>query len=118
MGLSQGFALGLRRSDVTELSLLDQFAEGLGRFLDWNFGVHSSALEQVQLLSSPEVFVDVVDAASQAFLAANSLSRSPEEAEGYNLRRIRARAFQANAPLDGQEGLIRAFGILLVECSE
>lgn len=69
MSLSQGFALGLGGSDVIELSFLYQFLEGLGRFLDRNLGVDSSALEQVQLLGSPEVLVDVVNAAPQAFLA-------------------------------------------------
>ena len=76
MGLSQSFAFGLRRSDITELSFLDQFAEGLGRFLDRNVGIYSSTLEQVQLLSSPEMLVDVVDTASQALLTAKPLSYS------------------------------------------
>ena len=89
MGLSQGFAFGLRRSDVAELSFLDQFAEGLCRFLDRNIGIYSSTLEQVQLLGSPEVFVDVVDTASQALLTAKLL--------GYDRRRLRCRTYDASA---------------------
>ena len=82
MSLSQGFALSLRGSDIAELSFLDQFAEGLGRFLDWNIGIHSSALEEVQLLGSPEVLVDVINAASQALLAAKLLNYKRGETEG------------------------------------
>ena len=78
MSLSQCFAFGLRGSDIAELSFLDQFAEGLGRFLDWDIGIHSSALEEVQLLGSPEVLVDIVDTASQALLAAKLLNYKRE----------------------------------------
>ena len=82
MGLSQGRAAGLGHSDVIKLSLLDQFSERPGRFLDRNLGVDSSAFENIQFLGSPEVLVNVVNAAPQVFLAANLLSYNSEEAEG------------------------------------
>jgi len=91
MGLSQGFAFSLGRSDITELSFLDQFAEGLCRFLDRNLGVHSSTLEQVKLLGSPEVLVDVVDTAPQALLTEKLLS--------YNRRGLRGKTHDASARL-------------------
>ena len=81
VGPSQGFAAGLGRSDITEFSLLDQFLERPGRFLDRYFGVDSSTLEQVQLLASPEVLVDVIDTAPQAFLTVNLLSHHQGESE-------------------------------------
>lgn len=82
MGLSQGFATGLRHPDITEFPFLDQFVEGLGRFLDRNLGIDSSTFEKIQLLGTSEMFVDVIDATPQALLAANSLNYNPEEAKG------------------------------------
>ena len=82
MSLSQCFAFGLGGSDIAELSFLDQFAESLGRFLDWDIGIHSSALEEVQLLGSPEVLVDVINAASQTIITAKLLNYKRGETEG------------------------------------
>jgi len=82
MGLSQGSAAGLGHSNILELSFLDQFVERPGRFLDRNLGVDSSRLEQVQLLGSSEVLVNVVNTTPQVFLAANLLSCNSEEAKG------------------------------------
>lgn len=56
--------------------------ERLSRFLDRNPGVYSSGLEKIQFLGSPEVLVNVVNAAPQVFLAANLLSYNSEEATG------------------------------------
>ena len=75
MGLSERFAVGLGRSNIAELSFIDQLFEGLGRLLNRNIGVNSSGLEQVQLLGSPEVLVNIVNTTPQALLAVNSLSR-------------------------------------------
>ena len=82
IGPSQGFAADLRHSDVTELSFLDQFVKGLGRFLDRNLGIDSTILEQVQLLGTPEMFVDVVNTAPQALITANSINHNSEQARG------------------------------------
>ena len=101
MSLSQGRAASLRHSEITELSFLDQFSKRLGRFLDWNLRVDSGTLEQVQLLGSPEVLVDVVNTTPQAFLAANPLSYNPTVAEGGNSRRIWAREFEVYTSFDG-----------------
>jgi len=88
VSLSQGFTFSLRGSDVTELSFLDQFAEGLGRFLNRNIGIYPSTLEEVQLLSSSEVLVDVINTASQALLTAKLLS--------YNRRRLVDKTYDAS----------------------
>jgi len=82
MGLSQGLAATLGHSDITELSFLYQFVERPGRFLDRNLGVDPSTLEEVQLLGSPEVLANVVNAAPQIFLTANPLSYNSEETDG------------------------------------
>ena len=82
MGLSQGLAAGLGHSDITELPFLDQFVERLGRFLNRNLGVDSSTLKQVQPLGPPEVLIDVVNTAPQAFLTADLLSDDSEETKG------------------------------------
>ena len=94
MGPPYGSTAGLRHSNVTKLFFLDQFPERPGRFLDRNAGVDASAFEQVQMLRTLEVFIDVVDGAPQAPFATVA------------------------TPFDGQESLVRVFRVFLVECSE
>ena len=79
MSLSQGRTAGFGHPDITEFSFLNQFAEGPSRLLNRNLGVDSSALKEIQFLGSPEVLIDVVDAAPEVVLPANLLSYSPEE---------------------------------------
>ena len=79
MGLSQSRTVRLGHSNVIELPFFRQFLKRLGRPLDWNCGVHSSTLEQVQFLCTPEVLDNVVHAASQTFLTIHQLSRVPGE---------------------------------------
>lgn len=70
MGLSQGCTASLGQPDMIELSFLDKFPECPYRFLDWDTGIDSSALEQIQFLCPSEVFVDIVNAAPQTFFVA------------------------------------------------
>ena len=64
------------------------------------------------------MLVNVVNTTPQAFLAVDILSYNPKEVEKRNSRRIWARVFEVYTPFDGQEGPIRIFRVLLVECSE
>jgi len=82
VGLSQSFTASFGHSDILELPFRDQFVERPGRFLDRNTAVDSGRFEQVQVLGSPEVLVNVVNTAPQVFLATNPLSYNSEEVEG------------------------------------
>lgn len=94
MGLSQGRTASLGHPDVTEFSFLNKFPECTYRFLDWNSGVDSSTLKQVQSLCPPEVLVDILDAAPDAFFTA------------------------VTPPFDRQESFLSVFRVLSVEFSE
>jgi hypothetical protein len=94
VGLSQGRTAGLGHPNMTELSFLNKFRECPNRFLDWNTGINSSTLEQVQFFCPFEVFVDTVNAVPHTPFAA------------------------AASPFNGQESFICVFRVLLVECSK
>ena len=94
VGLSQGCAASLGHPYMTEFSFLNKFSERPYRVLNRNAGVNSSTLEEVQILCPSEVFVDIVNATPHACLAA------------------------VTPPFNGQEGFLRVFRVLLVECSE
>lgn len=82
MGPLQGLTVGLRHSDIPELSFLNQFLERPCRFLDWDVRIDSSAFKQVQFLCPSEVLVDVVNAASQIPFTCCILSRGSEKIWG------------------------------------
>lgn len=94
MGPPQGRTASLRHPDITELSFLDKFPERPYRFLDWNTGINSSTLEQVQFLCPSEILVDIVNAAPQTFFET------------------------IGSPFNRQESLLHVFRVLLVECSK
>lgn len=117
MGPTQGRAVGLGHSDIRELSFLDHLLESPGALFNRNLGVDSSTLEEVQFLCSPEVFVDVVNATSQVFLTAHSLSYGSGGTEGRNLRRIWVQDSGFGTSFDGQECFVRVSWVLLKERS-